>query len=174
MRPPFARLARGLLPALAAVGCHREPAWPEAPASAVAGPRPAGLAAEDRATAHPPPRRRWDDPEPLVVRARYGVEKGACVIDSDGAIAMPAVDTFTITEMIRGEPRATDISVRPGYPVDTAYPRGLAFGQVVTLRVKPPRDEWERLAKARGEAHRRLHVDPEDVERIETPIPPQR
>ncbi len=43
---------------------------------------------------------------------------------------MPAVDTFAIIEVIRGEPRATDISVRPGYPLDTDYPRGLAIGRV--------------------------------------------
>jgi hypothetical protein len=178
MRLPFARLACGLLPAAFAVaGCHRGADGPDAKVSTVATPGPSSPPTsriEERpatAIAKPARRRRWDDPEPIIVRARYGTEKGACVVGSDGSVAMPVVDTFTIVEVIRGEPRATDIAVRPGYPVDSDYPRSLAIGEVVTLRVRPARDEWERLGQENGERHRRLNVDPEDVDRIAPPTP---
>lgn len=188
MRLSFARLAVGLLPALAMAGCQRGPSRPEAPVPAVAPTTPSELAAahagesrgpmgardlqaEERKTTKPATRRRWEDPEPIVVRARYDTVRGPCISGSDGSWAMPAIDAFNILEVIRGESRATDIYVRPPYPVGSNYPRGLARGGLVTLRVGPARDEWERLDKRKDDEYRILYVNPEDVERIETPIP---
>src|SRR5262249_49182015 len=138
MRFVAARLTFGLLTILATAGCHREASTPEAKAPAVAAlgrPERASVRARNVREDQPATPRRWDDPEPIVVRARYDTVKGPCIRLSDGGWAMPAIDAFRVLEMIRGEPRATDIYVRPPYSVDTVYPRGLDRGDEVTIRV---------------------------------------
>jgi len=73
---------------------------------------------------------------PFVFRAKYCRRRGPC-IQTDGGFAMPAIDSFDVVELIKGDLTAKYFLVRGVIGGSLAYPKKLVEGQVYTLALTP-------------------------------------
>jgi hypothetical protein len=105
--------------------------------------------------------------EAFIFRAKYYRTKGPCVRMGD-ALAMPVVDAFTVTEVLEGELKARDITVRAFTGGGPGYPKELREEEVYTLRLTPSERTRQQLRENEKELPSHLVVDGEELEELQS------
>jgi hypothetical protein len=105
------------------------------------------------------------DVEPLTFRVEYGHSRGPCIAGPDGSWAMPVLDEFEVVNKVSGDSRSriSSIVVRFMTNMGAAYPKNLAVGDELFVRLTPTRGTWKQV-EAGGQV---VAIDGDEIERIE-------
>ncbi len=100
--------------------------------------------------------------EGFVFRARYYRTKGPC-IRVGNALEMPAIDAFTVVEVVKGDFKARSITVRALTGGGPDYPKELVEGKVYTLRLTPSERTKQQLREHEKEGYSYLVIDGDEL-----------
>jgi hypothetical protein len=173
MRLVCLRLLTGLLLASMVSGCHGDVGHQQGKSSKssvrpLATPVPKKLDPKERIAAGTEAEHGKAAPrsEPIVVRAEYHAGR-RCVRMADSAFALVQTDSFTVVPVIRGRLKAKSIDVRLFSSRGPSYPKGLAEGVALTLRLNFSDETLRQVEECEQKNSSEITVNGEEVEQME-------
>ncbi len=107
----------------------------------------------------------------IVVSAKYRGAKGPCIQFGDGSYAMPLMHTFDVQKVLQGTLRQDSIQVRPGSLSGPSFPRQLAEGAELTLRLILSQSSRQQQFENELKNFRWLIINGDELEEVLDPVP---